>query len=427
MIRRFLSSAGMRILLLPISGVASILVARIISGSAGAEDYAIFALVAGLPLLVPFADLGLGAAATNAAVRLPDSSQEFVETVDRARRTLILVGFVVGLIVVVIGAFGLWPVLLGVGDSQQANLGITIALSLFASSIPAGLGARILVGMRKNTLVTAVQTMNGLVAFAGVLIVSLNGGNLVSYLPFSTLGPAVTAWILFYIAVRQPAYREALRVAPSANLLTVRLWDTAAPMMVMSIVLPITYQSERLIVSVVSGTEQLAVYTAGALLYLPALSVIQVATRSFWGEFGSAHSMGLPLRPMLIRALALSAALGLVAATAFALVGKPVSEWAVDSQVSIPFELIVILASSLLLNAVHLPSGMLLTDASGLRFQSGCALVAAVFALPTSIFLASLIGALGPPLATLVSLAFFQLAPCLLAALYRTRTSRLSP
>lgn len=421
MLREFVSSAGVRIFLLPVSGLASLLVARTISNSLGAESYGVFALVAALPLLVPFADLGLGAAVTNAAAKLPLGGDEFVAVMRRAQRILWKVAAASTALVVTVGLLGLWPTLIGVADSSGANVGISVALVLFAASVPAGLGARVLVGLRKNTLVTTVQTVTAIVSLAGVLVASSIGADLLGYLPFATLGAAATTWFLRLVAARRPEYRTAFR-QQSGMLQGVAIWNTAAPMLILSVLLPITYQSERLIVSLVAGASQLAIYSAAALLFLPALSVIQVATRSFWGEFGAARSARVRLRPILVRALLASTILGVLASAGYLAIGKWVGEWAVAFQVEIPFSLIGVLSVLLLANAVHLPSGMFLTDAKGLKFQAVCASVAAIVALPASIWLCSLFGAVGPPAATLFSVVVCQLSPCLFESLRRTRT-----
>jgi hypothetical protein len=67
MVLHFIASAGARLAILPFTGVAAILTARLLSGSTGIPAYATYALVASIPLLFSFADLGVGSAVTNAA------------------------------------------------------------------------------------------------------------------------------------------------------------------------------------------------------------------------------------------------------------------------------------------------------------------------------------------------------------------------
>src|SRR5882724_13370517 len=56
----------MRLSVIPVTGLATLLTARVVVSAIGVSGYGIAALVATLPALLPSADLGVGAAVTTA-------------------------------------------------------------------------------------------------------------------------------------------------------------------------------------------------------------------------------------------------------------------------------------------------------------------------------------------------------------------------
>jgi O-antigen/teichoic acid export membrane protein len=79
---------------------------------------------------------------------------------------------------------------------------------------------------------------------------------------------------------------------------------------------------------------------------------------------------------------------------------------------------LVLLAFALLLvvQSLQSPLGMLLSDATGLRFQAKTVVVMLCLNLPLSIVLAGRLGASGPVLSTVLSVALAQLIPCAIRA-----------
>src|SRR5690606_36016305 len=110
------------------------------------DGYAIFSLIAALPFLFPFIDLGVGAAVANAAGALPAQGAEFRETLRKARRVLLLVGAVALLVIVGIAVLGAWPTLTGLPETEVVNWGVAGAMVLFALAIPGSLGHSMLFG-----------------------------------------------------------------------------------------------------------------------------------------------------------------------------------------------------------------------------------------------------------------------------------------
>src|SRR4051812_47132209 len=65
--RQIATSTLTRVLILPLSAVASLINARMAIDALGLEGYGIVGLIVSLPQVLPITDLGFGAAVTNAA------------------------------------------------------------------------------------------------------------------------------------------------------------------------------------------------------------------------------------------------------------------------------------------------------------------------------------------------------------------------
>lgn len=417
-VRRLLTSAGVRVAVLPVSGLAALLIARTVTSEYGVEAYAIFALVANLPFLLPISDLGVGAAVTNATAALPGAARKYVAVRRKAQNVLLLVGSGVAVGSLALGALGLWPTLLGLPFDSATNWGATGALALFGAALPGAIGARELLGLRRNTTVVLVQGMTSVISLAGVSIcISMDGGIGVA-LVLSILGLFVTNWFCWTLA-RLDARCKRARIACAADAglgRKVPIWSTAVPMMVISLALPLTFQSARLVLSHISTLDEVAKYSAAAVVYLPTVSVVMVAGRSLWGDFAAARARRQAVGTLYRSALVMSTALGLAGAAGLTLLGPAFASWATAGAVAVPWELFVALGTIVLLQAVQLPAGMLLTDAAGLRFQAATTISMAVVSLPLSFYLGGLWGAIGPAVGTSIALVVAQTVPSLLRA-----------
>lgn len=66
-VREIVSAMSDREPVIPVAAVAVIFTTQLFNEELGPQQFAVYSLLAGLPLLIPFADLGLGAAITNTA------------------------------------------------------------------------------------------------------------------------------------------------------------------------------------------------------------------------------------------------------------------------------------------------------------------------------------------------------------------------
>ena len=115
-------------------------------------------LVATITLLFPFADLGIGATVLNASAMLVGGGrdQKAVDVIRRAYRVLFGVAGVLIAVAVCVMALDGWSAVVGFASGPEDRWAITVAACVFALTIPAGLGPRILVGIDRNPLATLV-------------------------------------------------------------------------------------------------------------------------------------------------------------------------------------------------------------------------------------------------------------------------------
>ncbi|WP_032392194.1 lipopolysaccharide biosynthesis protein [Rhodococcoides fascians] len=423
-IRRLLISAGVRLLVLPLSGIAALLSTRVVTGDYGPEQYATFTLVATLPFLFPLTDLGLGAAVTNAAALLPEDAAKFRVTLNKTRRILFWFAAALAAVATFVGFIGGWSSILGLQAGRGTDSAIVAAFWFFCVNIPASLGARILVGLRRNGIVVLVQ---GTTAISNLLVVAalaLINAPFEILLAMSLSGLLISNLTCSVIAHRDQKIRNSrVAVGRVTETHAARIWQTALPMLIISAVLPFTFQIDRLIINWSSGLAEVATYSAVAMLYLPALSVLQTATRSLWGDFAAVRDQPNKALHIYLQALAVSGLIGALAAAGLLIVGPAISRWATNGLVEISAPVVVAFAALLLVHALHSPGGMFLTDEDGLRFQAVTAVIMATVSVPLSVYLAQRYGAAGPIVATTFCLCVLQLIPCLARILIVTNRS----
>ena len=394
----------MRILVLPVSAILGIVSTRLIVDNFGVATYNQYLLLIAVGSLIPFADLGMGAALVNAVSASEDPARD--PTVRRVLTTSIRVltasATVIVLVAAVISAGGWWPTLLGDGllpDTGPATAALCAAM--IGVSIPAGIGQRVWTGLGRNHVPIALlglQTPVVLVCLIAIVTFHAPGG---SYLPVI---PYLITFLISvgstYLAGRQigPAFRGALRDAP--RIMSVRggkVLDVAWPWLIQLIALPIAMQTDRLILSHVSNLKNLAEYNLGSQIYVPVYYVISAAGVALWPIFAKARAGGdrtgvSPLRMSITFGGAAAAVCALLSLSSPWLAG-----WASGGHIHLGLELVVSFSFLMVFQAMKYPLGMYMTDARGLRYQ---AVMIVLLLLPLNLglswYLATKIGAAGP-------------------------------
>ncbi len=147
-----------RILGTPVVALLGLANTAIVVRETGEAVYGLVSLVATITLLFPFADLGIGATVINASAMLVGGSrdQNAVDVIRRAYRVLVRVAGVLIAVAVCVMALDGWSAVVGIASGPEDRWAITVAACVFALTIPAGLGPRILVGIDRNPLATLV-------------------------------------------------------------------------------------------------------------------------------------------------------------------------------------------------------------------------------------------------------------------------------
>ena len=204
-------------------------------------------LVATITLLFPFADLGIGATVLSASAQLsgPSRDPNAANVVRRAYHVLFAVAGVLVLVALCVMALDGWTALVGFSSGPDDRWAITVAACVFALTIPAGLGVRILIGIDRNPLATLV--LMSCPAFAlGVTVVLyvIGAGGIwyaVSALGGLLIGQAVgTVLALRLCGLGWSAFARVTRPGTGSRLLAGSMW-----LFVVGVGLPVGLQTGR--------------------------------------------------------------------------------------------------------------------------------------------------------------------------------------
>lgn len=416
LIRGSSRSFGARLLVLPVVAICALLASRIVIDSLGTSGFALYALVVGLAALVPFADLGIGAAVTDAIARRTTVGDAMaVAVIRRSVKVLVVVGVGITLASWGIAAVGGWSVILGVPDESSVDLASAIALTLFGLSLPLSLGTRVLLGAERNHWAVMTQTVSAVVGLTVVAIADVRDGPLWAF----TSAPFIGIVALGLINVGLARRATGLTRMPSSTTWSagdsaprkVRLFQIAGPMLVISVALPLAWQSDRLVLSHRSTLTEVALYVVAFQLFTPLNALVESGGSSLWPVFARrGHTAGIDVRRM-IQLSAGFAAVGLLIGISLVILGPWLASWVSRGSVVPSRELFVLFGLLIAVTAAWWPTAMLLTDPVGLRFQAGCCAVMAAANIGISIALAGSLGAVGPVIASLASMIFAIIAP----------------
>ena len=423
-VTEFGQSLGARVAVLPLIAICGLISVRLQIGTLGVTAFAAIAILATLPALIPIGDLGLGAAVTN-AIAADDGYEgppRFLGVLVSSLRVLVSVGLVVAICSVTLGLTGIWSHLLGLNAVPGANPAAAIAFALFGLSMPLALGQRVLLGLGKNHVAIGFQ---GAAAVVALLLTVVGAFVELDLLWFASTAPAAVAisgaasWVLGLRRLGVSA-GSLLRLVANRSVRGDRVRHFAAPMAVVSLSLPIAYQSDRVVLSWVVDLAAVAVYSIGAQLYAPLLSLITSSGSSLWTVFARARTAGVAVeRTQFLKIQAGFAVLGLVGAAGLILLGRPLGSLISGGEVLPPVGLLAAFGLLLVVFAIYYPAGMFLTDSGGLRLQAATSVAMALVNVALSIVLARCLGAPGPVLASAVAILVCMFVPTMREVLRR--------
>ena len=273
---------------------------------------------------------------------------------------------------------------------------------------------------------TPVVLLQGLTGIVGALIV-IPAAILSLPLWFIASIPALAALTMSLFGAKLASTRLGRslpkRLAPGATHSGgTQIARLAIPLAVIAISTPISYQTDRVILSNFGDTRQVATYAAAFQLYAPLNAILVSGGQSLWPKFtglrvsGVAGTLAMVARfSWMFGVAAVVAGLGLVVGGIF------VTDWTTNGSAASGPLLLISFALLLTANAINYPFGMFMMSESGLAWQAIFACCMAVCKIPLAIILTPAYGAAGPVLASVIALVFVVVLPSIFWSKYDWR------
>ncbi|BDZ51945.1 hypothetical protein GCM10025867_41860 [Frondihabitans sucicola] len=292
------STAIIKVLVMGLSGILGILTSRVILHSFGTDAYAQYGLLSSFPTLLPFADLGIAAVIINevAGSKSPRTDDAVRRTIVTALRTLMISGGIMVVVAIVITVFGWWPLLLGKGLMGGGNLTAGLCLVIFGIAVPLTVGQRILVGLKKTNVQVASQAIVApfmLLVISALAMLAIPAGTFLSIVSY--VGNALLSVLCLWIASRalSPQIGQAFRLVFKVRAYkSVAVLGLAWPMLVQTLAQPIAFQTDRILLSHVGTSHDLAQYNLASQLFGLVLQTIAAAGVALWPIYAGHRAAG---------------------------------------------------------------------------------------------------------------------------------------
>ncbi|WP_205709702.1 hypothetical protein, partial [Kineococcus siccus] len=409
-------SAVAKLLVMAVSGAVSVVSVRLVLDHFGVAAYAQYGLLVSLASLLPFADLGMGAAVINsvAASRSPADDADVRRTLVGVFRVIAASGCVIIAAGAVLTATGAWRAVLGEGLLPGSGpAAAMLCLVVFVLTLPLAVGQRMLTALGRNHVRILLQGLASPLFATTVVVLVLLGAQGGGYLAvFSYAGAAVIAALGSAVAFRslRGLLGRVLRDLP--RLRSVRgapVLAVAGPWLVISLALTFAMHTDRLLLSHLSSSTELAEYSLGWSLFSLLSQTISAAGVALWPGFARARRAGHVRSPFRMAAAFFGA--GAVTATTLALLLPVVVPLVSGGAIGVDAWLTWALVALVTVQAANYPLGMYMTDGAGLRFQVPFVLTLLPLNLGVSWWLTTVLGAGGPVLGSALAVALCQLLP----------------
>lgn len=413
--RQVAGAAGAKVLVMGVTGVLGFVTTKIILKNYTEADYAQYGLLSNFTNLLPFADLGIGAAVLNAVGASRDirDDEHAQRTITTAVRVLCVSAVLIAGMALALLALGWWRVVLGDGLLSGGDVTAAVCMIIYAAVLPLTVGQRIVVGIGRTSTQVLSQGVVAPAFFLAVVVLVLMHADAGPQLSiYSFLANTLVTFICVVVAWRatSPTLRRALRDVPRVRAVRgARVIDVAWPQLVQSLLIPIAFQMDRILISHISSTSALAQYNLAAQLFGLVLQIVIVAGVSLWPHYAKQRAENIvssPLKPAL--------AFGILGGSlAFGL--ALVSPWLVDfvshGKIELDSWILFGFIAYCAATAAKQPLGMYMTDPRGMRRQIPPVLVMVPLNLWLAWLLIDRIGPGGPKVAGAVSTVVCQIIP----------------
>lgn len=416
MVRAVGSTAVIKVVVMGISGLIGIVNSRLIIQNFGTDAYAQYGLLAALPALLPFADLGIAAVVINAVAGSdkPASDRLVRSTIVTAFRILLCSAAAIVGVGLAISLLGWWPAILGGALLPDGgSLAAFLCLGTFALVLPLTVGSRVLVGLGRTSTQTASQAVVAPAMFLGLatlVALSAPAGSFLAVLSYIANGLASLICLLVAARLIRPQIGKALREVPFPRRYPgVPAMGVAWPMLVQMVALPIAMQTDRLLLSHLTTGTELAQYNLASQLFGLVVQTIAAAGVALWPIYARARSESRIESPMKPTMWFLAGGLGL--GLLLAALSPLLTHFIAGDRFTLDPWLVGGFVVFVALQAAKYPAGMYMTDKRGLTFQVWPILASVPLNLVLSWWLIGVIGAGGPIIGSAISVLVCQVLP----------------
>ncbi len=404
-----------RILGTPIIAMLGLLNTAIIVRETGEAVFGLVSLVATVALLFPFADLGIGATAINAAAMLGgEQRDEAVDIIRRAYRVLFVVAGALIFVALAVMALDAWSGVVGFASGPEDRWAITVAMCIFALTIPAGLGPRILVGIDRNPLATLVLMSCPAFGLGLTLMLRAIGASGIWFAVSALGGLLIGQSVGTVLALRLSGLGTDVfsPVSPSrtgSRLLAGSMW-----LFLVGVGIPIGSQGGRILVAHLSTPEELSRYALMAQIYAVGWQVLSAAALAYWPIFVKRRGVTDVTIRMWWRLTFALALVGLFAMVCLGLLGPWAASVLSGGTIQVSAWLALAFGAVLVGQALHLPASVLLTRSNEARWQAFWTMAMAVIAIGLGCLTVGRFGAAGVVFMAALAILAAQVVPDLL-------------
>jgi O-antigen/teichoic acid export membrane protein len=402
-----------RILGTPVVAVLGLANTAIIVRETGEAVFGLVSLIATITLLFPFADLGIGATVLNASAQLsgPSRDPNAADVIRRAYHVLFAVAGVLVLVALCVMGFDGWAALVGFSSGPDDRWAITVAACVFALTIPAGLGVRILIGIDRNPLATLVLMSCPAFALGLTLVLYVRGVSGIWYAVSALGGLLIGQAVGTVLALRLSGLGWSAFARVSASRTGPRLLAGSMWLFLVGVGLPVGLQTGRVLLAHLSTPAQLSQYALMAQIYGVCASVLSTAGLAYWPVFVKRRAATEETVRMWWRLTATLAAAAAIATVAMGALGPWAATVLSGGRIDVSAALALAFGALLVGQAVHLPATVLLTRPNEARWQALWTLALAALSIGLGCVAAARFGAVGVVYASALAIFAAQVLP----------------
>ncbi len=406
-----------RILGTPIVAALGLFNTAIIVRETGAAVFGLVSLIATLTLLFPFADLGISSTVMSASAQLdtqPVRDSQAADVIRRGYHVLFGMAALLTGTALYIMAIDRWTLLTGFSSGPHDRWAITVAACLFALTLPAGVGLRILGGLNRVPLATLVMMSFPALALGVTGVLYLIDAPGIWYATSALGGLLIGQLVATVLALRLSglgwsAFGRVRGSYAGRHLLAGSLW-----LFLVAVGAPAGLQTGRLLLAHLSTPTELAQYALMAQLYGVCWSAMSTAGYAYWPVFVKRRGANETTVSMWWKLTGAFSGIAVVITAGLVLLGPLTCTLLSDGKIAVSAWLALAFGVMLIGQSAQLPASVLLTRPHEARWQALWTLAMAALSIGLAAAAAGPFGAVGVVFAAAVAILVAQVAPDLI-------------